>query len=118
MAENRQPPTFIVEHLDPELGEWSALEYQSIAEESTKDGTRFCLSSVPHSLELPRALLDTPGFTLEHRGIEEMYAGTRERVCLLDPAADKELEPADAENFDMFLFGGILGTLGPSSTAS
>ena len=32
-----------------------------------------------------------------------------ERVCLLDPRAEKEIEPEDGEVFDMFLFGGILG---------
>lgn len=31
------------------------------------------------------------------------------RVCLLDPRAEKELAPEDAEVFDLFLYGGILG---------
>lgn len=31
------------------------------------------------------------------------------RVCLLDPKAPKALCPEDAEHFDAFLFGGILG---------
>lgn len=31
------------------------------------------------------------------------------RVCLLDPRAPKELCPGDAELFDVFLYGGILG---------
>ena len=31
------------------------------------------------------------------------------RVCLLDPRAEKELAPEDAEHFDLFLYGGILG---------
>jgi ribosome biogenesis SPOUT family RNA methylase Rps3 len=34
----------------------------------------------------------------------------KEKVCLLDPAAKEELSPKDAEKFDVFLFGGILGT--------
>ncbi|VVT52094.1 uncharacterized protein SAPINGB_P003315 [Magnusiomyces paraingens] len=33
----------------------------------------------------------------------------KSRVCLLDPAASEELSPEDSENFDFFLFGGILG---------
>jgi hypothetical protein len=37
-----------------------------------------------------------------------------ERVCLLDPRAEKEIEPEDGEVFDMFLFGGILGVSSPS----
>jgi len=31
------------------------------------------------------------------------------RVCLLDPKAPKVLSPEDAEIFDWFLYGGILG---------
>ena len=31
------------------------------------------------------------------------------RVCLLDPRAPKVLAPEDAESFDVFLYGGILG---------
>lgn len=31
------------------------------------------------------------------------------RICLLDPKAEKVISPADAELFDGFLFGGILG---------
>lgn len=31
------------------------------------------------------------------------------RVCLLDPKAEKAICPEDAEEFDAFLFGGILG---------
>jgi ribosome biogenesis SPOUT family RNA methylase Rps3 len=32
-----------------------------------------------------------------------------ERVCLLDMKAESELKPEDYEEFDVFLFGGILG---------
>lgn len=31
------------------------------------------------------------------------------RICLLDPRAEKAISPEDAELFDGFLFGGILG---------
>nr|ODN86059.1 hypothetical protein L203_04560 [Cryptococcus depauperatus CBS 7841] len=31
------------------------------------------------------------------------------RVCLLDPKAEKVIAPEDAERFDVFLYGGILG---------
>lgn len=31
------------------------------------------------------------------------------RICLLDMRGDKNLAPEDAENFDCFMFGGILG---------
>jgi ribosome biogenesis SPOUT family RNA methylase Rps3 len=101
--------TYIVEHLDDELGPWSELEYVTIARESHDAGAKFCLSSVPASLELPQVLKAAPGFTVDRRSVEVIYAEDKSRVCLLDPSAKNELSPEDGEKFDVFLFGGILG---------
>jgi ribosome biogenesis SPOUT family RNA methylase Rps3 len=103
--------TYIVEHLDDELGPWSELEYVTIAKESHQAGAKFCLSSVPASLALPETLKDISGFTADGRSVETIYADSKARVCLLDPSATKELSPEDGELFDVFLFGGILGEL-------
>lgn len=100
--------TYIVEHLDEELGQWSELEYITIARETGN----FCLSSIPSTLVLPQELKNTPGFVAETRGVEEVYGQDpvlKARVCLLDPAAKQELSPEDGDLFDVFLFGGILG---------
>ncbi|KAI5288399.1 Cell death protease [Ascosphaera aggregata] len=107
-----QPVTafsYVVEHLDPELGPWSALEYDSIARESHAANARFLLTSVPEGLEMPADLAAVSGLEVEHRSIEEIFAGKKDRVCLLDPAAKTELSPEDGFIFDVFLFGGILG---------
>lgn len=101
--------TFVVEHLDPELEQWSSLEYSCIAQECYDTGSQFLLSSVPTSLKLPENLQQAKGLNVETRGIEEIYADRKNRVCLLDPAAAKDLSPEDGDNFDIFLFGGILG---------
>jgi ribosome biogenesis SPOUT family RNA methylase Rps3 len=101
--------TFVVEHLDPELEAWSSLEYRTIASESHATGAQFLLSSVPTSLKLPENLQNAQGLNVETRGIEEIYADKKDRVCLLDPAASKDLSPEDGDTFDIFLFGGILG---------
>ncbi|ERS96649.1 protein-arginine N-methyltransferase SFM1 [Sporothrix schenckii 1099-18] len=109
--------TYIVEHLDEELGQWSELEYITIARE-TGD---FCLSSIPATLALPQELKDMPGFVAETRGVEEIYGqdpAKKARVCLLDPAAAHELSPEDGELFDVFLFGGILGDNPPRDRTS
>jgi ribosome biogenesis SPOUT family RNA methylase Rps3 len=103
--------TYIVEHLDEELGPWSELEYLTIAKESDQAGAKFCLSSIPPSLALPEALHAVPGFTADPRSVESLYEEDKARVCLLDPSATKELSPEDGEIFDVYLFGGILGKL-------
>lgn len=102
--------TYVVEHLDPELGPWSALEYGCIAKESSEASSRFMLTSVPPSLELPSELAALDSLLVEHRSVEEVFADQKPRVCLLDPAATSELSPEDGDLFDIFLFGGILGT--------
>lgn len=103
--------TYIVEHLDDELGPWSELEYVTIANESHENGAKFCLSSISPKLELPARLKAAPGFVAEERSVEILYADNKSRVCLLDPSATKELSPEDGDHFDVFLFGGILGKL-------
>jgi ribosome biogenesis SPOUT family RNA methylase Rps3 len=109
MASNTK--TYIVEHLDPELGTWSELEYLAIARESQDAGAKFCLSSLPPAFKVPEALNKMPAFTAETRGVEELYASDKSRVCLLDPSAASDLCPEDGDKFDAFLFGGILGVL-------
>ena len=102
---------FVVEHLDPELGPWSALEYACIARESHARNARFLLSSVPAELQMPADLAATQGLEVEQRSVEEIFADKKDRVCLLDPAAKTELSPEDGDQFDVFLFGGILGMI-------
>lgn len=100
---------FIVEHLDPELGPWSELEYIAIASESQESGSQFVLSSLPPDFKVPAQLEGIPAFSAERRGVEELYAEDKSKVCLLDPAAAKDLSPEDGDTFEAFLFGGILG---------
>ena len=101
--------SYIIEHLDPELGPWSALEYRSIAQESAEAGARFFLSSVPKAMLLPPELRDLESLIIEHQSVEKLFQEDKGRVCLLDPAAAIELSPEDGIKFDVFLFGGILG---------
>ena len=100
--------TFVVEHLDPELGPWSALEYKTIAEESKQAGCDFILSSVPESL-LHSSELHSLDANAKGESVESYFAEKKDRICLLDPQGTKELSPSDANDFDVFLFGGILG---------
>ncbi|KAI9706274.1 MAG: hypothetical protein M1820_004849 [Bogoriella megaspora] len=119
-------PTFIpepihdllVEHLDPELGPWSALEYQTIAEECREAGSRLLLSSVSPLLQLPEDLKGLKGLEASHENVEKLFADNKTRICLLDPKATEELNPRDADKFDGFLFGGILGDDPPRDRTS
>ena len=102
---------YIVEHLDPELGPWSTLEYLTIAQESKEAGATFCLSSVSKTIDVPVEIQNSDGLIIETRSVEELYESDKSRVCLLDPAAKTELAPDDGTIFDAFLFGGILGMI-------
>jgi len=106
---NKKQAIFVVEHLDPELGPWSALEYQCIAAESHNAGVSFMLTSVPTSLHIPAELKAAKGLEVSIDDVESLFMDNKSRICLLDPAAKKELSPADREDFDIFVFGGILG---------
>lgn len=112
-----KPLTFVVEHLDPELGAWSALEYKSIAEESRKAGCRFILSSVPTSL-LGNQDIENTGAEVRSDSVEVYFAEKIDKICLLDPAAKQELSPVDGQQFEVFLFGGILGDDPPRDRTS
>lgn len=109
--------TFVVEHLDPELGPWSALEYKTIAQESQQAGCDFILSSVPDSL-LSSKELEHVGANARGDSVESYFSDKKDKICLLDPAAKQELEPADGQKFDVFLFGGILGDDPPRDRTS
>ncbi|KAF2665416.1 DUF431-domain-containing protein [Microthyrium microscopicum] len=111
------PKTYIVEHLDPELEAWSALEYAAIARESHASNSTFMLSSVPTTLVLPNKLRDAEGFVVSHESVESLYPD-KSKVCLLDPAATTELAPEDGKKFEVFLFGGILGDDPPRDRTS
>lgn len=107
---NSQKHTFIVEHLDPELEEWQALEYKSIYQECHATGAHFILSGLANASSVQKQL-DLPSSAVQQQGVESIYATaeSRQKVCLLDPKADKDIGPEDADLFDAFLFGGILG---------
>ena len=109
--------TFVVEHLDPELGPWSALEYKTIAQESQQADCDFILSSVPKSLMKSGDLAGVEAHA-RNDAVEVYFASKKDKICLLDPAAKQELTPADASHFDVYLFGGILGDDPPRDRTS
>lgn len=109
-AGQKRKHTFIVEHLDPELEDWQALEYNCIFEESQAADSSFLLSGLTSSFD-SAAKLQLPYSNKTQQTVEALYLTPeqRQKVCLLDPKAEKDLSPEDGELFDAFLFGGILG---------
>lgn len=93
------------------MGAWSTLEYVAISRESAVSGSDFYLTSVPVSLvdNLPQDLKSWVGKPTKVTSEEVTGISDGGRICLLDPRAEKELAPGDAETFDWFVFGGILG---------
>ncbi|KAK0947219.1 hypothetical protein LTR29_001503 [Friedmanniomyces endolithicus] len=102
--------TFIVEHLDPELEHWQALEYKCIHQECKDSGANFILSGVANASETQKQL-GLPSDAVQKQSVEDLYSSpeARQRVCLLDPKGEQDISPEDGELFDVFLFGGILG---------
>ncbi|KAI5784637.1 SAM-dependent RNA methyltransferase [Geopyxis carbonaria] len=106
--------SYVVEHMEPEMGAWSVLEYVAIATETARSGSRFYLSSMQPQLakNLPEnlnAVLLDGKLTVTTENVEALEGVVKDRVCLLDPQAEVELCPEDGERFDWFVFGGILG---------
>lgn len=105
--------TYVIEHMESEFSDWVKLEYLSIIEEVGKDN--LIISSVPADVEekdLPKEFVEN-GLNWTHTDIvnfKKLYPNfEKSKVCLLDPSATEELVPEDADKFDFFLFGGILG---------
>ncbi|KAI5857160.1 SAM-dependent RNA methyltransferase [Tricharina praecox] len=106
---------YVVEHMEPEMGAWSTLEYIAIASETAAAGrgSVFYLTSLQASLaaDLPATLTEKLGesFVATTKDVETLSGVPKHRVCLLDPQAEKTLAPEDGDVFDWFVFGGILG---------
>lgn len=111
--------TIIVEHLDPELEDWQALEYKAIASECAASNADFLLSGLPSASQTQKQL-GLPSTNLTEQSVEARFSAPdqRKRVCLLDPKGERDLSPEDGEEFDVFLFGGILGDDPPRGTTN
>lgn len=102
---------YIIEHMEEGFSEWVILEYSQIIRDLGKEN--LILTSLPPSTteaDIPQRLLDL-GLQWTTKECVDIEADLDlSRVCLLDPAAEVDLVPADGAQFDYFLFGGILGS--------
>ena len=94
-------PIFIVEHLEEKLWPWCKVEYRHISRIVGKKNVWFT--------HVRGRALASYGKVISKSVIELYRQGKIKNVCVLDPAARKTLTTADAQAFDYFVFGGILG---------
>ena len=96
-------PVYIIEHLEPELFEWCLIEYEHISQFIGKDCLWF--TNVKNEADIKK--LESFGKVFAE-SVKNMKLG---KACVLDPEAEKTLEPG--EDFDYYIFGGILGDFPP-----
>jgi ribosome biogenesis SPOUT family RNA methylase Rps3 len=92
---------FIIEHLEPELFEWCRIEYEHISEIVGKQNLIF--TNVKNSKN--KKFLENLGLVYSDSICEKDFG----KMCVLSQFAKKTLVSSDKNNFDCFLFGGILG---------
>ncbi|KAG9294806.1 hypothetical protein G9A89_008498 [Geosiphon pyriformis] len=102
--------------MENSLHDWCLLEYKHVALQiPTSNFYITNLSSTACITLLQNSELKGCNFitgNIQSMGIE------KEKICLLDPAAKEDLKPGDGEEFEYFLFGGILGDDPPKDRTS
>jgi len=91
----------IIEHLEPELYEWCLLEYEHISKIVGKKNLIFTnIKNKKDSDKLKKY------DSVHEKRISELNFG---KICVLSQYAKRELSSNDKNNFECFVFGGILG---------
>jgi len=96
---------FIIEHLEPELGEWCLIEYEHISGIVGKENLWF--TNVLN--EKDKKILEKYGKVF-NESVKELAL---KNACILDPESPNLLTPENSERFSFFIFGGILGNYPP-----
>ncbi len=97
---------FIIEHLDGKMHKWSLIEYKSASRIVGKDN--LWVTNVKGNDKNVSELRKHAKVLKE--SVKEMKL---QKVCVLDPDANKLLVTADKNGFTYFIFGGILGDYPP-----
>lgn len=102
---------YVIEHMEEGFSEWVILEYSQIIRDVGREN--LILTSLPASTteaDIPQQLKDLGLIWTTDECVTLDGGLQKDRVCLLDPAAEQDLSPQDALKFDYFVFGGILGS--------
>ena len=95
--------TIIIEHLEPKLWQWCKIEYESIAQLVPK--TNLWFTNIRNN--------DSVIKKLGKVSKESVINIPLINACILDPNAPKTLTPEEAQKFEYFIVGGILGDYPP-----
>lgn len=101
----KQKQIYIIEHLEPELGKWCLIEYAHISKIVGKNNLYF--TNITNNKDARK--LSKLGKVFKESVSKLNLANS----CVLDPEAEKTLEPREAKKFQFFIFGGILGDFPP-----
>ncbi len=102
-----EKPSYIIEHLEPRLWDWCLIEYEHISEIVGKENLWF--TNIKQEKDAKK--LEKFGKVF-FESVKEIKIDI-DKICVLDPEADKTLTPEDSDNFQYFIFGGILGDFPP-----
>ena len=94
-------PTYVIEHLEEKVWKWCLIEYMHIFRIVKKSHLLF--TNIKWNNE--KSTIKKYG-AVTPKSVAELKL---RNVCVLDPAARKTLTPKEANRFDYFIFGGILG---------
>ncbi|KAJ3287052.1 hypothetical protein HDU79_006003 [Rhizoclosmatium sp. JEL0117] len=98
---------YIIEHFEEGLSEWVKLEYSNMIVQVGKGNLVLCNLTKDTIENIPQNIKEGAVCTQQ---TALQYAGSVQKVLLLDPSAPVELNPDDGKDgFEFLLFGGILG---------
>jgi len=98
---NSSNQIFVIEHAEPELYDWNVIECEQMGIYLPKEQLMFTnMPTCPTQLK-DVGICHTQSFT--QLGLDP------KKICILDPTAKEILSPKDANDFEFFVFGGILG---------
>ena len=92
-------PIYVIEHLEPKLWRWCIIEYKHISKIVGRDNLWFT------NIKNGSKELGKYGRVI-NKSVSELGL---KNCCVLDPEAEKTLQPEDSGKFDYLIFGGILG---------
>jgi len=96
------------------MHEWCKLEYEHMVSVIGPDHVYFTALTPKTLADMPETLAKAHCHTEDVLTMQDRIP--HNKVCLLDPSSPYPLSPEDADTYDFFLFGGILGDDPPRGT--